>query len=346
MTDDIFRFFPEEAYRMPTIAMKIRHQRIPAAQRPHPLVSVMVWEARRLLAIPSTGVLAVLTLGGFLGILWLERGVSSVAVMVSGAKGGPFFGGALTYDSVWYQLVQLTTGSLSLFTLALPFMSVNGLARDLRRNTHELLATTTLPTWAYFWGRYLIVLALGLGMALLLLADILLMAVATHTVLGGADYPPPRIDLLFAVWAVVILPLVILVSSVSFALGSLLPRRTNGIKLSMVILWFLFALILPDIAGPNGSPPSWYTNWDPTSATLLAGGPDRYHRAFLDLLQHTGVVNQPQTAANSQVLQALHVVEYQFVDFWSWFGPHLLWTGMALVMVLVTAVRFRRFCNA
>jgi hypothetical protein len=191
-----------------------------------------------------------------------------------------------------------------------------------------------------------IVLLLSLGLAVLLLAAILSMALATHLVLGGADYPAPHLGLILAAWAALVLPLVVLVGSLSFALGTLLPRRTNLIKIGITVIWFFLALILPDIAGPAGTPPAWYTNWDPTSATLLADVPDRYHRAFLGLIHAAGLDSQPQTAAtNAQVLQILHTLEYQFVDLWGWLGPHLVWTGLSLALVLIAGASFRRFRN-
>jgi len=315
-------------------------------RRPHPLLGVIAWELRRLRASRSTWILALVTFGVFLLILWLERGVDSVAVSAAPGKWAIFFGGDLAYDSVWRLLRQLTTGSLSLFILALPFVCADGMARDLKRRTHELLMTTALPSWAYFWGRYLIILALSLGMALLLLAAMLMMALATYLVLGGADYPIPQIGLILAVWAALVLPMVIFISSLSFALGTLFPRRTNLIKIGITVIWFFIALILPDVAGPAGTPPSWYTNWDPTSATLLADVPDRYQRAFQSMIHAAGLDSQPHTpATNTQALQFLHTLEYQFVDLWLWLGPHLLWAGLALGLLGIAAISFKRFRN-
>lgn len=320
-------------------------QQTKAMQRPHPLLSVMAWELRRLGASRLTWILVLVTFGIFFLVIWLERGVNSVGVSTSLEKVGPFYGGDLAYDSVWRMLAQLTTGVLSLFTLTLPFLCADAIARDLRRRTHELVMTTSLPTWAYFWGRYVVVLALSLGMAVLLLAIMLIMALATHLALGGEDYPAPQIGLILAVWAILVLPLVLFVSSITFALGTLLPRRTNMITIGVIVLWFLIALILPDATGPGSSPPVWYTNWDPTSATLLAW-PDRYRLALQNQLHAAGINNQPQTGAtNAHVLQILHSLEYQFVDLWAWLGPHLVWTGLGLMLVLIAAVSFKRFRN-
>lgn len=329
---------------MTVIAQTLVDRQTARTQRAHPFLRVIAWEVRRLRASRAAWVTACVTFAVLLFILWVERGISSVAI--ASEKGGAFFGGDLASDSVWRLLNQLTTGVLSLLTLALPFACTDAIARDWKRRTHELVMTTALRSWAYFWGRYVVVLLISLGLAVLLLAALLIMTLATHLVLGGADYPAPHLGLILAVWASLVLPLVILVSSLSFALGTLLPRHTNLIKIGIIVIWFFLALILPDVAGPGGSPPVWYTNWDPTSATLLAGVPDRYHRAFQSLVHAAGLENQPQTAAtNAQVLQILHTLEYQFVDLWGWLGPHLAWTGLVLALVLIARAAFQRFRN-
>lgn len=326
---------------MTITAQPLAYQQTARTQRVHPFLRVIAWEARRLHASRATWVTACVTFAVLLFILWVERGISSVAI--ASEKGGAFFGGDLASDSVWRLLDQLTTGVLSLLTLALPFACTDAIARDWRRRTDELVMTTALPSRAYFWGRYVIVLLISLGLAVLLLAALLIMTESEHLVLGGVDYPAPHLGLICAVWATLVLPLVILVGSLSFALGTLLPRHTNLIKIGITVIWFLLALILPDVAGPGGSPPVWYTNWDPTSATLVAGAPDRYHRAFQSLIRAAGLESQPQTAAtNVQVLQILHQLSYQFVDLWGWLLPHLVWTGLGLALVLIARAVFQR----
>ena len=102
------------------------------------------------------------------------------------------------------------------------------MTRDLHRRTHELLLTTALPTWAYVWGRYLVGLVMSLGLAVLLLVAILGMGGLLH--LTVTDYPAPQIGTVLLLWVGMVLPATILVSSLGFALGTLLPRLSTLIK--------------------------------------------------------------------------------------------------------------------
>ena len=134
-------------------------------------------------------------------------------------------------------------------------------------------------------------------------------------------------------------------SSLSFALGTLLPRRTNLVKAGLLIAWVVESFLLPNVF--HGSLLSWYANWDPSGGNILEASPDRYRSAYLHLLRAAGLDHQPQTAATtSWALGVLRTVEYQFVDFWSWCIPHLIWAGLALAGIVVVAFLFQRFRNA
>src|SRR6266404_8688170 len=85
-----------------------------------------------------------------------------------------------------------------LLGMLLPFVNADGVTRDLHRHTHELLLATALPTWAYVWGRYLTCLLLSLGLALLLLAAILVMGLFLHLTI--TDYPLPQIGNVMVIW--------------------------------------------------------------------------------------------------------------------------------------------------
>jgi ABC-type transport system involved in multi-copper enzyme maturation permease subunit len=120
--------------------------------------------------------------------------------------------------------------------LFIPFIAAEGVARDLKRRTHEMLMSTQVPTWAYVLGRYAAVLVVTLSLALLLLGATLTVATALNVWLG---YPAPNLAAILALWAVAVLPAVILVSSLSFAFGTLWPRHANSAKTVLVVLWVL-----------------------------------------------------------------------------------------------------------
>lgn len=127
-------------------------------QRPHPLLSVLTWELRRFRASRLFGVQARCFFVLLLFVLWLERepdtfGLNTLVI---------FF---VAGTSAWGLLESLPIGLLMLLVFLLPFVNADGVTRDLQRRIHELLMTTTLPTRAYVWERYLMGLLVSLGLA-------------------------------------------------------------------------------------------------------------------------------------------------------------------------------------
>ena len=291
-------------------------------ERPRPLTRVMTWEFRRFCASRLFWLQA---LGFFCFSLFLtwalhaSEGLQTVSnnVQISGFVAGTSAGGLLrTLPTVLVVLVLL-----------LPFVTADGVSRDLSRRTHELLMTTALPTWAYVWGRYLAGLVMSLGLALLLLASILGMGGLLH--LTVADYPLPQISAVLLLWVGMVVPATVLVSSFGFALGTLLPRRTTLVKIVILVGWIVGAVILPKGLG-NTTPPAWYVNWDPTSAVTALGMLPQYS---LDLSRVT---------SQAQLQQLLLTVENKVPDISGWFAPHLLLAGVSLILVLVAALAFKR----
>src|SRR5260370_42376661 len=83
------------------------------------------------------------------------------------------------------------------------------------------------------------------------------------------DYPVPEIGNLMVIWIGMIASARVLVSSLSFALGTLLPRLTTLVKIVILIAWFVGPELIPIVLGnashaANSTPPAWYINWDPT----------------------------------------------------------------------------------
>jgi ABC-type transport system involved in multi-copper enzyme maturation permease subunit len=293
-----------------------------AIQRPRPLTRVMTWELRRFCASRLFWLQA---LGFFCFSLFLtwalhaSEGLATVSnnVQISGFVAGTSAGGLLrTLPTVLVVLVLL-----------LPFVTADGVSRDLSRRTHELLMTTALPTWAYVWGRYLAGLVMSLGLALLLLASILGMGGLLH--LTVADYPLPQISAVLLLWVGMVVSATVLVSSFGFALGTLLPRRTTLVKIVILLGWIMGAVILPRGLGKT-TPPAWYVNWDPTSAITGLGMLPQYS---LDLRAVTSA---------AQLQHAILAIENKMPDLAGWFAPHLLLAGFSLVLVLVAALAFKR----
>jgi ABC-type transport system involved in multi-copper enzyme maturation permease subunit len=236
--------------------------------------------------------------------------------------------GFVAGTSAWGLLETLPL-ALLLLVLLLPFVTADGVTRDLNRRTHELLMTTALPTWAYVWGRYLIGLLMSLGLALLLLAAILGMGLLLHLTIPA--YPLPLASNVLLLWVGMVLPATVLVSSLSFALGTLLPRQANLVKIVILLGWIVGAVILPT-GLRNTIPPAWYSNWDPTSAVTALGMLPQY--SFADTIR--------KVTSEAQFQQILLTVENKVPDIGTWFASHLLLAGFSLVLVLVAALAFKR----
>ena len=126
-----------------------------------------------------------------------------------------------------------------------------------------------------------------------------------------------------------VLPATVLVSSLGFALGTLLPRRTTLVKIVILLGWIMGAVILPRGLGKT-TPPAWYVNWDPTSAITALGMLPQYS---FDLRAVTSA---------AQLQQLILTIENKMPDLAGWFAPHLLLAGFSLVLVLVAALAFKR----
>src|SRR5205085_952661 len=101
-----------------------------------------------------------------------------------------------------------------LLALLLPLVSSSGVAHDLKHRTHELLMTTTVPTWAYIVGRYLFYLLASVCLTLLMLVAVLCMGLVYHLI--ERNYLAPNVAAALGLWAVAILPMAIVISSLSF----------------------------------------------------------------------------------------------------------------------------------
>jgi ABC-type transport system involved in multi-copper enzyme maturation permease subunit len=218
----------------------------------------------------------------------------------------------------------------------LPFVTADGVARDLQRRTHELVMSTALPSWAYVWGRYLSGLLMSLGLAVSLLVAILGIGTALHLTTPG--YPAPELSTVLVLWGGMVVPATVLVSSVGFALVTLFPRLSAQVKISILVAWVVGAVVAPIViylpSGPT-SLPTGYSAWDPTSALTA-----------LTLLQRYQPNLDPQSAAvmsTAQFQSFINTIANQAPDASTWLAPHLIEAGLSLALVAVAALGFRRF---
>jgi hypothetical protein len=294
------------------------------------LLDVMSWELRRL---RSSRLTWGMTLGAFVlfvVILWTERDKYSIGG--ADTLHGYTFTGSVAEASVLGFLLVVPGGVLLLFGLLLPFVSGDGVARDLSRRTHELLMTTTLPTWAYVWGRYLVGLLLSLGLATLMFIAVVACGLIQH--LTVANCPAPQVGDILELWGALVIPVTFLVSGVSFGLATLLPRYATLVKLGVLACWFVVGVALPEVPDQQNIP-AWYVNWDPSGTAL----------SRVTAGQFTTALRADVNAAveTHSVLQLLLRLEQQMPDVGAWLLPHLLWAGLGLAIVVIAALSFRRF---
>jgi hypothetical protein len=317
-------------------------------QRPRLLVRVVAWELRRVLASRLLWLQAL----GFFGLSLFLTWTQQIPLTLNHAHASVPFYGFLAETSAWGLLLTLPTGSLMLLGMLLPFVNADGVTRDLSRRTYELLMATALPTLVYVWGRYLSGLVLSLGLSLLMLAAILGMGLFLHLTITGhplprignhiADYPVPQIGTLMVIWVGVIASATVLISSLSFALGTVLPRLTTLVKIVIMAAWLLgsevISIVLGDAShGATFSLPAWYINWDPTSEGIALGLFHMYMTDFSNLAD--------KATSTAQTQHSLLTVENALIDLGGWFAPHLLLAGLSLVLVLLVALAFKRSRN-
>jgi ABC-type transport system involved in multi-copper enzyme maturation permease subunit len=286
----------------------------------------MTWEFRRLRASRLFWFQALGLFGLLLLITWASHAPDHFSTQ--NVQGGELLSGFIAGTSAWGLLRTLPT-VLVVLVLLLPFVTADGVTRDLNRRTHELLMTTALPTWAYVWGRYLAGLVMSLGLALLLLVSILGMGLLLH--LTDPAYPLPQIGAVLLLWVGMVLPATVLVSSFGFAFSTLLPRLSTLVKVVILVAWIVGALVLPLGLGNTTPPPAWYVNWDPTSGITALG-----------LLPSYSINLGPTITNEAQLQQLVLTVENKMPDIAGWFAPHLLLAGCSLALVLVAALTFKR----
>jgi ABC-type transport system involved in multi-copper enzyme maturation permease subunit len=316
---------------MIAIRQQVKTQHIPTP------LDVASWEVRRCWASPSSRRLVLIAFGLFLLVIWLVRHPANAAF----SGGGSSVTFQVSGTSAWGIVILLSPFSF-LLALLLPILNSGGVAHDVKGRTHELLMTTPVPAWAFVIGRYLFYLLASLGLALLMLAAVLLMGLVLHLTEQG--YLAPQVNAILSLWVVAILPTTILLSSLSFALGTLLLRHSNLAALVVIVGWFLSTIVLPLIPVPGLQLPLWYKTWEPTnvgmSAVLIVP-----YQSGIDRILTAMPSDQPTLADSQHTLYALQVLEQKAPDVLPWLVPHLVWVGIGLALVLFAALSFKRFRN-
>jgi ABC-type transport system involved in multi-copper enzyme maturation permease subunit len=313
-----------------THALISARQATKSVRRPRLLLRVMIWEQRRFRASRLFWLQALGFFCLLLFVAWAQRVPDQYYF-------GPNLNGFVAGTSAWGMMETLPPASLLLLGLLVPFVTADGVTRDLSRRTHELLMTTALPSQAYVWGRYLMSLLMSLGLAVLLLVAYLGMGQLMH--LAVSDYPAPDIGTVLILWVGMVVSATVLLSSVSFALSTLFPRQSTLVKLVIMTVWFVGAVILPAGLGNKTDPPAWYSAWDPTSAATA-------DRVLFHYSPHFTQGHVVTVTSEAQLQHVLLTLENQLPDLGSWFAPHLIEAGVSLLLVALAAFGFQRFRNA
>jgi hypothetical protein len=129
-------------------------------------------------------------------------------------------------------------------------------------------------------------------------------------------------------------PPTLLLASLSFALCTLIPRRTNVVKIGILLGWFACGLLMSSLASQR-SLPSWYASWDPTS---VAGGYDLEDRFMRHIQQLFNAGVDKQT-----ILHEAQSAQQAMPDVGAWIGPHLVLVAASVAVVAVIAARVKRF---
>src|SRR5215471_4137597 len=295
-----------------------------------PLWSVLAWEIRRLSASRLFWSQAIGLLGFLLLLTWVLRVAGHEAVIQAGRGHQTWEISAFVAGTSPNGLLIILPTILLVLVLLLPFVSADGVTRDVTRRTHELVVTTSVPTWAYVWGRYLAALGTSLGLALLLLLALIAMGEILHRSI--ADYPAPVIGGTLLLWVGMVVPATVLVGGGGFALSTLAPRFSMLVKVAILVGWIVGALVIPISTGWTArNAPSWYVDWDPTSGVTA-----------VRLLAAYALKLGPSITSDAALQQYLISVENKIPTTTGWLGPHLLLILPALALVLIASLGYRR----
>jgi ABC-type transport system involved in multi-copper enzyme maturation permease subunit len=296
-----------------------------AIRRLRPLLSVMGWELYRYKEMRISRFMII--------------GIS--LFFVFGAWSWAYFSSSLPYASTSTLGTALELSSTFTWTLSvmIPFLVAGLVTRDYKQRVHELLMSTSIPTWAYIWGRYLAGLSICLALVVLVLPLVLAMDFTFYTFLPHT-VPVPNVGEIVALWGITALP-VMLVSGLSFFLCTLLPRQSTLMKILVLTGWLF--------SWSAGSASAWAVSsgllseqvavWDPTTIALPI-------KLMIDMYADPRArhLSSTQDAHATQVFRII-VAQQKMPDLLPWLLTHLLYAVLGLVLVALTAIFFKRFRN-
>ncbi len=292
------------------------------------LARVVQWELRRIVASRTTWVLSfiVFALACIIQLIFANAGQETISI---GTITRTFWIDWGSNFGLLHTLPLVIGMGLALFT---PFLCGDGVARDLKRRTHELLMTTSLPTWAYVWGRFFCSLLLSMGLAFLVLLAILIVNLSRHQIQPDR-YLTPDIPGIIILWAIILLPQSIVLCSFSFAMATLWPRLSTFFKVALLTAWLLIGPILTQFNLTDT-----YAVWDPTSLAVAIAQEDTGRAMWL-------LAQQTRSDTTPSFLAALHAREQMLPDMTNWNLHHWIWIGVSILIVLLATLLFRRFRN-
>jgi ABC-type transport system involved in multi-copper enzyme maturation permease subunit len=293
------------------------------SRRPSELRStllVALWELRRLLASRLNFIVGLGAFSFFVALLGIKH-EWLVPVETGGGHGAVLTVFGSTAVGVLFEIVGIL---LLFFGMLLPFLAAGAVSHDYQDRTHEILMATPMPNVPYVIGRFLAAIAAGVGTAALLLLAIIVANLFLHAF--DASFPPQDVVALGLAWLLLVIPAVVLLSGVSFFLGTLLPRLATPIKVMLVLTWGVLSVVV-DIGHGLG----WFGYWTPTGNGVLKVIPPQVAADYAARLAGGAA---PASAAT---------VQQAMPNLVPWVGPHLGLVAIGLLAGLVAAVAFRRF---
>jgi hypothetical protein len=282
-------------------------------------LTVAGWELRRILARRRNLPLLGAAFAVFVGLVWLK---STWQIPVSEAQHVTI----TVFASTAYGQVQQVVGVLLLFFgVILPFVATDAVAADRRARVHELLMTTRLASWAYVIGRYAAALMVGMALAI----SVLLAQVAGNLLIGWTSrgYPSPDLVAAVQVWALFVLPAVVLVTGVCFLLGTVVPWLSTPVKVAALVLWVALGVVTDIGHGLN-----WFGSWVPTGTGVLKAAPASLIPAYRSAI-----------GAGASAPGAELIAQERLPQLRDYIGPHVGLVFIGLGAVLVAVLGFDRF---
>lgn len=236
----------------------------------------------------------------------------------------------ISHTSIWAITIKIPQLLLPTCIIILPFITADWVVRDFRYRTYEMIMTTSIITWIHIFGRFLASLIVCFGLALLMLIAILVVGFITMLVQG---YPRISIVTTTTVWAVTVLPAIVVVNSVIFTLCSLFPYNSNWIKGFILFAWLSLSLVTTFYQKDL----PWYALLDPSS-TALAKTIDK---DYLDEYYR----NVRNTTNNKQDTEIIRSLEQRIPNLQPWILPHLLLLIGSILPVAIISRCYRRLPN-